>query len=194
MSDIFETTIKNGYGKVKLCKGFKLYHMLKDISDNNDIFYFHTSESNVRRLGYLFEERYEVTEDIELPVLFWAPYSYRLIPLKYVAYYHKINNMFKYGCITTTPTGSGLQLIIKNKEGILQKISEPQKIKYGWLEENESIYPFYINSAGIILYINTDFQNHFEKYIKYHKDSNWINSLIILNDKNPIEYFEYDNS
>jgi hypothetical protein len=188
--ELNEIKLKERYGYVTIYKGSKLYHMMKDTSDNNNIFYFHTSESNVRRLGYMIEERYELTEDIELPILFNVENKCRMRHrFGYAIEFRDNNEIFKYGMIETTPTGGGLQLILKHPSSFLKKISDTQKIKWGWMEDNESIYPFYVNSSRITISMNNVFRKDFNKYIKFHKSNNWRNSLTMIIDKEPIDYF-----
>jgi hypothetical protein len=188
-----ETKLKQQYGYVTIYKGCRLYHMLKDLSDTNELFYFHPSESNVGRLGYLYEERYEVTEDIELAVLFTVPKMCRMIHVYgYAGIFHKNKSSFKYGYIGATPTGEGINLGLRHPSPFLKKISDAQKIKYGWIEDNESTYGYYIKTSKIILSMNSRFKNEFDDYIEYHKDSNWTNSLTQIIDNNPIEYFDFD--
>ena len=190
-----ETKLKQQYGYLTIHKGCKLYHMLKDLSDTNELFYFHPCESNVVRHGYLFEERYEVTENIELPVLFTVESMYRLGHVYgYANKFRKNKSIFKYGFIGTTPTGEGFVLGLKYPSSFLKKLSDPQKIKYDWKEYNQSIYEFYIKSSKIILSLNSRLKNEFDDYIEFHKDFVFANSLKILIDKNPIEYFEYNSS
>ena len=188
--ELNEKKLKERYGYITIYKGSKLYHMIKDTNDNNNFFYFHPSESNVRRLGYLYEERYEVTEDIELPVLFNVENKCRMRHIfGYAIEFRDNNNIFKYGMIDTTPTGEGLQLILKHPSPFMKKMSDTQKIKWGWLEDNESIYPFYVNSSKITISMNNIFRKDFTKYIKFHKNNNCRNSLTMIIDKEPVDYF-----
>jgi hypothetical protein len=188
-----ETKLKQQYGYLTIHKGCKLYHMLKDLSDTNELFYFHPSESNVGRLGYLYEERYEVTEDIELAVLFTVPKMCRMIHVYgYAGIFHKNKSSFKYGYIGATPTGEGINLGLRHPSPFLKKISDARKIKYGWIEDNESTYGYYIKTSKIILSMNSRFKNEFNDYIEYHKDSNWTNSLTQIIYNNPIEYFDFE--
>jgi hypothetical protein len=188
-----ETKLKQQYGYLTIHKGCKLYHMLKDLSDTNELFYFHPSESNVGRLGYLYEERYEVTEDIELAVLFTVPKMCRMIHVYgYAGIFHKNKSSFKYGYIGATPTSEGINMGLRHPSPFLKKISDARKIKYGWIEDNESTYGYYIKTSKIILSMNSRFKNEFDDYIEYHKDSNWTNSLTQIIDNNPIEYFDFE--
>jgi hypothetical protein len=167
--------------------------MLTDLSDTNELFYFHPSESNVGRLGYLYEERYEVTEDIELPVLFTVESTYKMRHVwGYAIEFRKNKSIFKYGFIGTTPTGEGLFLGLRYPSSFLKKISDARKIKYDWNEYNKSIYPFYANTSKIILSMNSRFKNEFDDYIEFHKDNNPTNSLTQIIDNNPIEYFDFE--
>jgi hypothetical protein len=205
-----ETRLQKKYGIAKINKGCKLYHMLKDLSDTNELFYFHPSESNVEKTECLFEERYEVTEDIEIPIIFnitepeaeaessdTRTYDielyYKTHRHNYIEDFYNKKSLFTYGFIQNVETGYGLQLILKHPSSFLKKISDAREIHYELLKNDNAIYEMYANSSTILLSMNNRLQNQINEYITHNNEcSNWKNSLTILNDKNPIEYFDYD--
>lgn len=183
-----EDTMKNKYGFIKLEKGTILYHMFNNI--DNNIFYFHPSEANIQRLNYIFEERYEIIKDIELPLLFNITDNYHICSnKKIILLFHKNNSIFKNGYLSTNPTNQGLQLIIKDITIYLKKISDKQNIKYGWNIINKT-YPDYIKLSNIKIFINENIKYNMEKYIEKMKNNNWSNSLTMIIDNNPIEYYK----
>ena len=185
----FDEEIKRKYGKIRIEKGIILYHMFNDTTNNN-IFYFHPSEANIQRLNYIFEERYELIKDIELPLLFNITDNYKIRSnKKYILLFYKNNSIFQDGYISSNPTNQGLQMIINEPSTYLKKISEKQNIRYGWNIIN-NIYPIYTNISKIIFFINQNMKDNLEKYIQKMKNNNWSNSLILILYNNCIEYYE----
>jgi DNA repair exonuclease SbcCD ATPase subunit len=89
----------------------------------------------------------------------------------------KNKSSFKYGYIGATPTGEGINMGLRHPSPFLKKISDARKIKYGWIEDNESTYGYYIKTSKIILSMNSRFKNEFDDYIEFHKDNKPTNSL-----------------
>lgn len=158
-------------------------------STNIPLFYFQMSETNVRRLNYLYEERYEVVEDLSLPVLFSVSDKYKLIPTRsFLLQLYGEKIVFNDGWITTTPTSEGLQLTILNPEKYLKKIKEKENITYGWLEKDNISYPNYLEKTDIQFTLNTSMKNNIECYINKMKRCNWENSFTDIIKNVPIKY------
>jgi hypothetical protein len=158
----------------------------------------------------LFEERYEVTEDIEIPIIFnitepeaeaessdTRTYDielyYKTHRHNYIEDFYNKKSLFTYGFIQNVDTGYGLQLILKHPSPFLKKISDARDIQYELLKNDNTIYKMYANSSNILLSMNSRLQNQINEYIVHNNEySNWKNSLTQIIDKNSIEYFDYD--
>ena len=192
MNDNFEDKIIRECGICIIPKGQKLYFLMNNDSTNIPLFYFQMSETNVRRLNYLYEERYEVVEDISLPVLFSVSDNYNLVSRRKLSFeLHEKRILLKDGWITTTPTCQGLQLNILNSYKYLKKIEEKKNITYGWLVKNNISYPNYLEKTNIQFILNISMKNNIEYYINKMKTDNWENSFIDIINNNPIKYVSF---
>ncbi len=186
-----EDKYKHEFGSILLQKGTIIYHLSSiDEEDfqKNYTFYFHPSEACIRRLNYYYICKYELLEDIELPVVFRFDRCHALtLDRKSFQLFINKRDTVNIGWMSCTPTGHGLQIFIPKPNTYFKKLDNLERIRYNY--ESFDTYKVYIDIFPPKIKMNYIHKSQIDAYIKYYKESNWINILTRIIDNYNIEYF-----
>jgi hypothetical protein len=186
-----EDKFKQDFGSITLQKGNILYYLsiTNEIDFNNNFcFYFHPSEACVRRLNYKYISKYELVEEIEIPIILEFKRRYALsVDRKISRLLLNKKNDVNVGWLSCTPTGHGLNFFIPNPYKYLQKIDIIESLSYDY--DTYNTYKLYINNFTSKIKMNKIYKAEIDAYIKYYKDSEWNNTLINIINNYDIEYF-----